>query len=122
MSSGSGKGQGFTVTDKRASSDDAGFDADETTDVDEGLLPDSGDVPPIDFHTFVLSLGTSALMQLGEGPPEAPKSINLPLARQTIDLLALLEEKTRGNLTGEEERLLTHVLFDLRSRYVAKTK
>jgi hypothetical protein len=45
--------------------------------------------------------------------------VNLPLARHTIDLLGVLEEKTRGNLSGEEERLLSQVLFDLRTRYVA---
>jgi hypothetical protein len=46
----------------------------------------------------------------------------LPLAKQTIDLLGLLEEKTRGNLTGEEERLMTQILFDLRMRFVEKSK
>jgi hypothetical protein len=40
------------------------------------------------------------------------------LARQTIDLIALLAEKTKGNLTGEEERLMEHTLYDLRSRYI----
>jgi hypothetical protein len=45
---------------------------------------------------------------------------NLPLARQTIDILAMIEEKTRGNLTGEEERLLHQILFDLRMRYARK--
>jgi hypothetical protein len=48
--------------------------------------------------------------------------VNLPMARQTIDLLALLEKKTRGNLSGEEERLLEQVLCDLRMRYVEVSK
>jgi hypothetical protein len=47
------------------------------------------------------------------------KDRDLPMARQEIDLLGVLEDKTRGNLTGEEERLLSQVLFDLRTRYVA---
>ena len=90
---------------------------------DEPELPEERDVPPIDFTTFVLSLSASVLVHLGEkvegveGVPE-----NIPLARQNIDLLALLEEKTRGNLTGEEERLLSQILTDLKLRYVAKTK
>ncbi len=90
---------------------------------DDEDLPDDG-VPPIDFTTFVLSLSTSALTHLGEVP--APGSdtphVELALARQTIDLLALLEEKTQGNLTGEEERLLAQVLTDLKLRYVTKAK
>ena len=67
------------------------------------------DYPPIDFNTFVLSLSTSALMNLGmvaEPGTESEPEINLPLAKQTIDLIAVLEEKTAGNLTGEEERLV----------------
>ena len=81
------------------------------------------DVPPIDFTTFILSMSTSALVHLGEAyEPGSEPQLNLPMARQTIDLLGLLEDKTRGNLTGEEERLLHQVLFDLRMRFVASSK
>ena len=81
-------------------------------------------LPGIDFATFIMSLSHSAFLHLGEAPnPETNKvEINLPLARQTIDLLGLLEEKTKGNLTGDEERLLTQVLFDLRMRFVEVQK
>jgi hypothetical protein len=81
-------------------------------------------LPSIDFTTFVASLSHSALMHLGEAPPldGHPAEKNFPLARQTIDLLGVLEEKTKGNLTGEEERLLAHTLFDLRSRFVELSK
>jgi len=80
--------------------------------------------PQIDFATFSLSLSHSALLHLGEAPhPEDDAHrVSLPLAKQTIDLLGLLEEKTKGNLTGEEERLITQILFDLRMRYVEKSK
>ena len=79
--------------------------------------------PSIDFNTFVLSLSTSALMHLGKLPGAADDStVNLAHAKQSIDCIALLEEKTRGNLTGEEERLVTEILFDLRLRFVAATK
>ena len=81
-------------------------------------------LPTIDFSTFVLSLSHSALMHLGEAPhPEDGKvEKSLALARQTIDLIGLLEEKTKGNLTGDEERLLHQILYDLRMRYVELEK
>lgn len=81
-------------------------------------------LPSIDFATFVLSLSHSALMHLGEAPhPETNKvEKSLPLARQTIDLISLLEEKTKGNLTGDEERLIHQILFDLRMRFVELSK
>ncbi|OJY30295.1 MAG: hypothetical protein BGO98_26535 [Myxococcales bacterium 68-20] len=81
-------------------------------------------LPTIDFATFILSLSHSALMHLGEAPHPDTNAVeaNLPLAKQNIDLLGLLEEKTKGNLTGDEERLLAQVLFDLRMRYVERSK
>lgn len=81
-------------------------------------------LPPIDFATFVLSLAHSARMHLGEEPhPETNEvKADLPLAKQNIDILGLLEDKTKGNLSGDEERLLAQVLFDLRMRYVERTK
>jgi hypothetical protein len=76
-------------------------------------------LPAIDFSTFVLSLSHSALVHLGDAPlPDGKHEPNLPLARQTIDLLAILQDKTKNNLTGEEERLLDQALFDLRLRFV----
>ncbi len=78
--------------------------------------------PSIDFNTFVLSLSTSALMCLGEISESEDKTVNLAHAKQSIDCIALLEEKTKGNLTGEEERLISEVLYELRLRFVAATK
>jgi hypothetical protein len=77
-------------------------------------------LPAIDFATFVLSLSHSALVHLGDAPDPSggsPKP-DVTMAKQTIDLLAVLQDKTAGNLTGEEERLLDQVLYDLRMRYV----
>lgn len=78
------------------------------------------DLPGVDFVTFVLSLSHSALMHLGDARNPAVGGIekSLPMARQTIDVIALLEDKTRGNLTGEEERVIGQALYDLRMRYV----
>lgn len=75
---------------------------------------------PITFSTFVLSLGTSALVHLGEMEDPAARGtrVDLALARQTIDILGILEEKTRGNLLREEEGLLRNLLTDLRMRFV----
>ena len=82
---------------------------------------DSGEqLPALDFSTLVLSLSHSALLHLGDAPDptSGARAVDLTLARQTIDLLAVLQDKTRGNLTGEEESLLSNVLLELRMRYV----
>lgn len=78
--------------------------------------------PDIDFNTFILSLSTSALMHLGKLPGADEATVSLAHAKQAIDCIALLEEKTRGNLTGEEERLISEILYDLRLRFIAATK
>jgi hypothetical protein len=85
---------------------------------------ESDKLPAIDFSTFVLSLSHSALVHLGDAPlPDGQRGVeDLQLARQTIDLLAILQEKTRNNLTGEEERLLDQALYDLRLRFVEVAK
>lgn len=77
-------------------------------------------LPKIDFSTFVLSLNSSVLVQLGllEDPGGGGKVKNLPLAKQTIDMLAMLQEKTHGNLTNDEEKILTNILYELRMLYV----
>jgi len=75
---------------------------------------------PIDFTTFVFSLGSSALMHLGDAPNPETGAVekNLVLARESIDLLAMLQEKTKGNLTAEEDRFLGALLYDLRLRFI----
>lgn len=77
-------------------------------------------LPEVSFSTFILSLNASALVHLGilEDPGTGQKTKNLALGKQTIDILALLEEKTRGNLTVEEDGLLKNLLYDLRLVYV----
>ena len=77
-------------------------------------------LPEINFPTFVASLNASALVHLGviDDPAIGKKSKNLPMAKQTIDILNMLEKKTEGNLTTEEENMLKNVLYDLRIMYV----
>jgi hypothetical protein len=81
-------------------------------------------LPAVDFHTFVLSLGSSALLHLGEleHPEGGATEMDLPLAKHTIDILSMLEEKTKGNLTSAEEKLIQSLLYDLRLRYVNASK
>ena len=87
-------------------------------------MTDAHPPAPLDFGTFVLSIGSSALVHLGEiqHPDSSEARENLLLARQVIDLLAMLEEKTRGNLTPEEARFLSDLLADLRLKFVEKNR
>ncbi len=80
-------------------------------------------LPEISFINLIFSLSTSVLIQLGEiqDPITQQLAKNLPLAKQTIDLIGMLEEKTRGNLTSDEGKILENILYDLRMRYVKAT-
>lgn len=85
---------------------------------------DSSPLPEVNFSTFILSLSTSALMHLGELPNPETNQLekNLPLAKQTIDLIDMLKKKTEGNLDQDEEQLVTNLLYDLKLKYVAIIK
>ena len=127
---------GFTVTDRRSFSE-AGDPPPEPDDDEDTTIrtapavdpaaPAAGGaphLPAVDFHTFVLSLGSSALLHLGEieHPDVGAPQKDLPLAKHTIDILVMLEEKTKGNLTPAEEKLIGSLLYDLRLRYVEAQK
>ena len=77
-------------------------------------------LPEIDFSTFIMSLNASALVHLGviDDPMTGKKVKNLPLGKQTVDMLRMLQEKTKGNLTEEEGKLLQGILYDLKIAYV----
>ncbi len=94
------------------------------TFVMKGQAASKTSAPPMEFNTFLLGLASTALIHLGETPhPETGKAEkNLVLARQSMDLLSLLREKTRGNLTLEEEKFFDNLLADLRLRYVEASK
>ncbi len=122
--------KGFVVKDRRFS---AKKEAEGESKIDEkgereGVKKEetSGQeipLPEINFINFIFSLSTSALIQLGEiQDPLTQKQVkDLPLAKQTIDLIGMLKEKTKGNLTPDEEKLIETVLYDLRMRYVKAT-
>lgn len=81
------------------------------------------DLPHLEFSTFVLGIIGSAYVHLGDAPtPEGAEDKDLDLAQHDIEILQLLLEKTKGNLTGEEERLLSSALSDLKSRYLELRK
>ncbi len=77
-------------------------------------------LPAVDFNALILSLSSSVMMHLGvlPNPVSHETEADLPLAKQTIDIIALLQEKTRGNLTQDEEKFIEAVLYDLRLKYV----
>ena len=121
------KEKGFVVKDKRFSAKKE--DEEESKIKEEAKAEEppreegsaqEGPLPEIDFTHFMFSLSTSALIQLGEiEDPFTQKLVkNLPLAKQTIDLIGLLKEKTKGNLTPGEEKVMQYLLYDLRMRYV----
>jgi hypothetical protein len=99
---------------------------DECKPCPEGQIRKDGKcvMPEVTFTAFVISLNTSALFHLGElsDPATGEKSQDLVLAKHTIDTLKLLEDKTQGNLNGEEKDLLKNVIYDLKMRYVAKVE
>ncbi len=83
---------------------------------DEASTPGTAEV---NFTAFVLSLSSAALQHLGQAEAEGDQAqVNLPMAQQTIDILAMLQKKTSGNLTAEEDKLLGIVLHDLRMQFV----
>lgn len=78
----------------------------------------------VDFTTFLFGLASTALIHLGTAPhPESGTvQVSLELARESLDLLGLLREKTKGNLTAQEEKVFDELLADLRLRFVEATK
>ncbi len=81
-------------------------------------------LPEISFNSLIFSLSSTVLFHLGEiaDPQSGKKGKDLPLAKHTIDTIAMLKEKTEGNLTEEEKKFIENVLTDLRWRYVNSTK
>ena len=81
-------------------------------------------LPPLDFSTLVLSMASTAMVHLGRVPAPTghAEELDLDAAKQAIDILAILEDKTRGNLDESEQKLLGSLLYDLRVAYVDAQK
>jgi hypothetical protein len=120
--------QGFVVRDRRGGS--APDHLSTTSPAASGIQPQQQGTPsdphqgsgiPVTFSSFVISLGSSSLMLMGEqlDPQQPPMPANLPQAKDIIDLLSVLEDKTTGNLTTEEQAVLRDMLYALRMKYVS---
>jgi len=125
------EGEGFVIKDKRSSQvseDDATFLDDQETKGQEEQTGSSKEKETesfqIDFSTFIMSLTSSAFYHLGDmpDPSTGKKEVNLPAVQQTIDMLIMLREKTKGNLKEDEEKLIEQLIYELQVKYVAKTK
>jgi hypothetical protein len=127
--------QGFRVTDKRGFREDGETIAPETSEkteekperssTGEKTPPEQGapPIPPIDFPSYILSYYTQGLVLMGEvpSPYTNKKEEDIEAARHTIEILSMLEQKTKGNLSAEEQQLLDTVLYELRMKFMAKT-
>ena len=125
------EGEGFVIKDKRSSQiseDDATFQDEQETKDQEKQTESSKEKETepfqVDFSTFIMSLTSSAFYHLGDmpDPSTGKKEVNLPAVQQTIDMLIMLREKTKGNLKEDEKKLLEQLVYELQVKYVAKTK
>jgi len=132
------EGKGFVIKDKRAFTEDGDLKEETTAEesprekappkqeASEGAPGQEQDapLPEVNFSTLIMSLSSSAFFHLGEipDPGTGEKVKNLALAKQTIDIIGMLKEKTKGNLDAEEENIINNMLTDLRLRYVKASK
>jgi hypothetical protein len=126
------KDSGFVIKDKRLFGDsveappqeelqnNASGEKQESPEKPQQTQDQTDDYPPVNFTNFVLSLSTSALFHFGDFPESegGASQKNLPAAKQTIDILDMLNEKTKGNLSKNENNLIQGVLYELKMRYV----
>jgi hypothetical protein len=118
--------QGFVIRDRRGAATESGSgSASAQKPATTAPAPEAGGskeppVLPVTFSSFVISLGSSSLMLMGEqlDPHQQSVPVNLPQAKEIIDLLSVLEEKTKGNLTSEEQTVLRDMLYALRMKYI----
>lgn len=112
------------IKEEEAARQEAGAAAQEAFKESTREAPGEMPLPEITFASFLISLSSSAFIHLGDipDPVTGETKKDLSLAKQTIDLLGLLREKTRNNLQEDEERLFDHLLYDLRMRFVKETR
>ena len=120
--------QGFVIRDKRGRSESEEPASPPSQPEAEPAAASASDAssvppPPLNFSSFVFSLGSSALMLMGESldPQQPNPPVNFPQAKEIIDILSMLEEKTQGNLSTEEASVIRDMLYTLRMKYVSAT-
>lgn len=117
--------EGFVIRDRRGGSSETAAkvsgSGESPKPVAESDAVHQAPAFPVTFSSFVISLGSSSLMLMGEklDPQQQAVPVNLPQAKEIIDLLSVLEEKTKGNLTSEEQTVLRDMLYALRMKYVS---
>jgi len=120
------EGEGFIIKDKRSSqiSEDDATNIDTIEDQKNSSDEKEAESSQVDFPTFIMSLSSSAFYHLGDmpDPTTGKKELNLPAVQQTIDMLNMLKEKTKGNLKEDESKLLEQLIYELQVKYVAKSK
>lgn len=118
--------KGFTVRDRRRftetgeSRESEQASRREESESREEPKPAARENPPITFSVFLVSLSTQALVCLGEvsSPEDGTVRKDLDAARELIDIIAMLKDKTQGNVDPDEEKLIENILYDLRMRFV----
>ncbi|SPP63172.1 DUF1844 domain-containing protein [Nitrospira lenta] len=119
--------EGFVIRDRRGGSGETAANASGPRESSKPTVAPDSDIEshasafPVTFSSFVISLGSSSLMLMGEklDPQQQAVPVNLPQAKEIVDLLSVLEEKTKGNLTSEEQAVLRDMLYALRMKYVS---
>jgi len=126
------EGKGFVIKDRRAFDDKGDLrekkeegEAKREEKEEKKTRPEEekarqGPLPEVNFNSLIFSLSSSALLHLGEiaDPQTGKKKKDVALAKHTIDTIAMLKEKTKGNLNQEEEKFLDAIITDLRWRYI----
>ncbi len=125
--------KGFVIKDRRSFDEkgelkDAKLEEEQKKEEPKDQAPkkeaESPPLPEVSFNSLIFSLSSTVFFHLGEiaDPQSGKKAKDLPLAKHTIDIIAMLKEKTEGNLTEEEKKFIENILTDLRWRYVNSTK
>lgn len=126
--------KGFIIKDKRSFDEEGDLkdenksgDAEEKETEKKESKEDDSQRPPmpeVNFNSLIFSLSSSALFHIGEiaDPQTGEKKKDLPMAKHSIDIIAMLKEKTNGNLDDEEQKFIDNILTDLRLRYVKAVK
>jgi hypothetical protein len=112
--------EGELKEEKGASDDGSQKTKEEKREQDSQRIP----LPEVNFNSLIFSLSSSALLNMGDiaEPQTGERKKDLPMAKYSIDIISMLQEKTKGNLTEEEHKFLDNILADLRLRYVKAAK